>query len=567
MGGGFVEETTWNEKNKVSFSMEKKFNLDRSPHEAGHENPFLSSQASINLLGQPSRNSEFAYPLNERFSEIEQLDPRLLESLGKMGLDRMSHIQKHATGILMQDETNDQLEVTGKYDMMAAAQTGSGKTLAFLLPIANRLLNNYPASSMQALVSYIRRSVKAFESLESIAGAKEKGPKKQYPLALVLAPTRELVQQINNELMRLTVYSMLRSVAVFGGEKPSWQMQQLSRGAHMLVATPGRLLDFLEQDLISLRFCRNLVLDEADQMLEFGFEPQLKKIFEPRLYHLPSSEDGRQTSLFSATFPTKVALLARHLLRGDRCVSLSIAYHNPDGSKPNSMVLVPEWGANPNRNQDESETLLARIPAEIQQHIKLLPQEARNQYKISAKWLDILCETISEVKETATEEPCRILVFCNRKKEADIIDTQLYQRRYSSRSIHGDRSQQQRDQALREFKNGHVEVLVATSVAARGLDIPNVTAVINIGCPNNLDDYVHRIGRTGRLGKKGQAVTILDLTNDIPASVKGVCDFVKAKNPDAEIDREIIDFARSRSSSANEYGRNWRNQKERFSRD
>ena len=199
--------------------------------------------------------------------------------------DRPTPVQKNSIPV-----------ITARRDLMSCAQTGSGKTAAFLIPILNRIYEDGPSQAQPGNF-----------------GGGYGGRRKQYPLALVLAPTRELATQIFEEARKFSYRSKVRPAVVYGGANVGDQMRELDRGCHLLVATPGRLVDFLERGKISLECCKYLCLDEADRMLDMGFEPQIRRIVEQD--NMPRSEDGRQTMMFSATFPKEIQMLARDFLR------------------------------------------------------------------------------------------------------------------------------------------------------------------------------------------------------------------------------------------------------------
>merc|ERR1719178_173270 len=298
------------------------------------------------------------------------------------------------------------------------------------------------------------------------------GRRKQTPLALILAPTRELATQIFDEARKFSYRSKVRPCVVYGGAHVSDQMRELDRGCHLLVATPGRLVDFLERGKISLECCKYLCLDEADRMLDMGFEPQIRRIVEQD--NMPRSEDGRQTMMFSATFPKEIQMLARDFLRD--YVFLAVGRV---GSTTENITQKIVWV----EEHDKRSFLLDLMDAS----------------GLGAKDLD--------------GEASRTLVFVETKKGADSLDEFLYREGFPVTSIHGDRTQREREEALRRFKCGQTPIIVATAVAARGLDIPNVKHVINFDMPSDIEEYVHRIGRTGRMGNLGLATSFFNDKN------------------------------------------------------
>merc|ERR1719316_1690954 len=317
----------------------------------------------------------------------------------------------------------------GGVDCVGIAKTGSGKTLGFLIP--------------------------AFILMET---GKLSGNKQQGASVLVMAPTRELATQIQVEAEKFGNPLGIHSVCMYGGAPKGEQMGIYRRGVQVIVATPGRLNDFLEAGQVHLRNCGYLVMDEADRMLDMGFEPQIRKV-------LAQVPPGRITQLFSATWPKEVRRLADEFQR------------NPIRIE---MGNVNELTA----NKDITQTI----------EIVSNPRDKTNTMMRA-------CQQLPQ------GELC--IVFTNTKKMADRIQMDLQRSRIPAVAIHGDKDQRTRDMALADFKEKKVQVMVATDVAARGLDIKNVKMVINYDPPNNAEDYVHRIGRTGRAGMKGTALTIL----------------------------------------------------------
>uniref|UniRef100_UPI00358DEC3F putative ATP-dependent RNA helicase an3 isoform X2 n=1 Tax=Myxine glutinosa TaxID=7769 RepID=UPI00358DEC3F len=348
---------------------------------------------------------------------------------------RPTPVQKHAIPI-----------ITGKRDLMACAQTGSGKTAAFLVPILSQLYIEGPGDA-----SYASKDMSRF------------GRRKQFPLALILAPTRELASQIYDEARKFSYRSCVRPCVVYGGADIGQQIRELERGCHLLVATPGRLVDMMERSKIGLEYCKYLVLDEADRMLDMGFEPQIRKIVEQDV--MPT-RGVRQTLMFSATFPKEIQLLARDFL--DDYIFLAVGRV---GSTSENITQKVVW----------------------------VEEEDKRSFL-----LDLL---------NATGMESRTLVFVETKRGADALEGFLYNEGYPSTSIHGDRSQRDREDALQQFRSGRCPILVATAVAARGLDISNVKHVINFDLPSDIEEYVHRIGRTGRVGNLGLATSFFNMKN------------------------------------------------------
>ncbi|XP_065069309.1 probable ATP-dependent RNA helicase DDX4 [Rhopilema esculentum] len=322
-------------------------------------------------------------------------------------------------------------------DVMACAQTGSGKTAAYLLPVISNLMKN---------------GVQEADTCESAC-----------PNVLIITPTRELAIQIFLEARKFAYGSRLRTVVIYGGVSVSHQLGTLSDGCNILVATPGRLNDFIERRRVSLSNIQFFILDEADRMLDMGFESTIRNIAGNS--NLPGKE-ARQTLMLSATFPESIQLLAANYL--------------------NDYIFITVGR-------------VGSASSDIAQSVVEIPGSEKR-----TKLEEILLESAGE----------RILVFVETKRSADFLASFLSQRNFPATSISSDRSQEERECALRDFRTGKAPVLIATAVAARGLDIPNVKHVINFDLPSEIDEYIHRIGRTGRIGNQGRATAFFDRTKD-----------------------------------------------------
>ncbi|XP_039251758.2 ATP-dependent RNA helicase DDX4-like [Styela clava] len=346
-------------------------------------------------------------------------------------------------------------------DLMACAQTGSGKTAAFLLPV---------------LAGMFRNGLNTVDSFSD----------KQLPQAIVVGPTRELVVQIFLEARKFARSSIIKPVVAYGGTSVGSQLRDLSRGCNILIATPGRLLDFINRGKVGCSGLQYLILDEADRMLDMGFEPEIR-----RLAAAPGMPDknNRHTLMFSATFPDEIQKLAHDFLRDD--------------------FLFLTVGRVGGACSDVTQTIL---------------QVDGNDKR------DTLVEKISDVAETRA----RTLVFVDTKRNADFLASYLSQEGFPTTSIHGDRLQREREMALRDFKSGQCPIMIATSVAARGLDIPKVEHVINYDLPSEIDEYVHRIGRTGRCGNLGMATSFYchDKDNTLARSMVKVLADAQQEVPD-----------------------------------
>ncbi|XP_047412069.1 probable ATP-dependent RNA helicase DDX4 isoform X3 [Sciurus carolinensis] len=359
--------------------------------------------------------------------EEANLCQTLNNNIAKAGYTKLTPVQKYSIPIIL----------AGR-DLMACAQTGSGKTAAFLLPIlAHMMRDGITASRFKEL---------------------------QEPECIIVAPTRELINQIYLEARKFSFGTCVRAVVIYGGTQLGHSIRQIVQGCNILCATPGRLMDIIGKEKIGLKQVKYLVLDEADRMLDMGFGPEMKKLIS--CPGMPSKEQ-RQTLLFSATFPEEIQRLAGEFLKSNYL-----------------FVAVGQVGG---ACRDVQQTILQV-----------------GQYSKREKLVEILRNIGDE----------RTMVFVETKKKADFIATFLCQEKISTTSIHGDREQREREQALGDFRCGKCPVLVATSVAARGLDIENVQHVINFDLPSAIDEYVHRIGRTGRCGNTGRAISFFDPESD-----------------------------------------------------
>ncbi|KAA8518318.1 hypothetical protein F0562_015799 [Nyssa sinensis] len=399
-------------------------------------------------------------PVNT-FVEID-LGDALNQNIQRCKYVKPTPVQRHAIPISL-----------GGRDLMACAQTGSGKTAAFCFPIISGIMRGQ--------------------------FARPRGVRTVYPIALILSPTRELScqaglwvksmhfgacnfliyailissvhfdMQIHDEARKFSYQTGVKVVVAYGGAPINQQLRELERGVDILVATPGRLVDLLERARVSLQMVRYLALDEADRMLDMGFEPQIRKIVEQMDMPPPGL---RQTMLFSATFPKEIQRLASDFL--SNYIFLAVGRV---GSSTDLIVQRVEFVLETDKRSHLMDLLHAQRANGI------------------------------NAKQALT------LVFVETKKGADSLEHWLCVNGFPATTIHGDRTQQEREQALRSFKTGKTPILVATDVAARGLDIPHVAHVVNFDLPNDIDDYVHRIGRTGRAGKTGLATAFFNENN------------------------------------------------------
>ncbi|ERF69514.1 ATP-dependent RNA helicase DBP2 [Endocarpon pusillum Z07020] len=344
-------------------------------------------------------------------------------------------------------------------DVVGIAETGSGKTLTYCLP---------------AIVH-----INAQPLLAPGDG----------PIVLVLAPTRELAVQIQQEITKFGKSSRIRNTCVYGGVPKGQQIRDLSRGVEVCIATPGRLIDMLESGKTNLRRVTYLVLDEADRMLDMGFEPQIRKI-------IGQIRPDRQTCMWSATWPKEVRQLASDYLNDYIQVNIG----SMDLSANHRIVQKVE------------------IVSEFEKRDRMT----------------------KHLEEIMNDRSNKVLIFTGTKRVADEITRFLRQDGWPALSIHGDKQQNERDWVLNEFKTGKSPIMVATDVASRGIDVRDITHVFNYDYPNNSEDYVHRIGRTGRAGKSGTAITLF--TTDNAKQARDLVNVLtESKQP---IDPRLMEMAR-----------------------
>ncbi|KMY86113.1 ATP-dependent RNA helicase [Candidatus Paraburkholderia calva] len=402
-------------------------------------------------------NTSTATPAAPTFDQFG-LAADILTAVSESGYTTPTPIQAQAIPVLL----------AGR-DVMGAAQTGTGKTASFSLPIIQRLL---PSANTSA------------------------SPARHPVRALMLTPTRELADQVAANVQTYSKHTPLRSTVVFGGVDMNLQSDALRRGVEILIATPGRLLDHVQQKTVNLGQVQMLVLDEADRMLDMGFLPDLQRI----LNLLPKE---RQTLLFSATFSAEIKKLASTYLRNPQTIEVA----RSNSTNANVRQIVYEV------HESDKSGAVAQLIRE------------------------------RELKQ--------VIVFCNSKIGASRLARVLEKDGIVATAIHGDRSQSERMQALDAFKRGEIEALVATDVAARGLDIAELPAVINFDLPFNAEDYVHRIGRTGRAGASGDALSLCSANER-----KQLADIEKLiKRPLDVQPLEVTTPARREGSSSRRYER------------
>ena len=402
-----------------------------------------------------------------KFNELG-LMPSLLKAVNEKGYTEPSPIQEKAIPLILK-----------RKDVLASAQTGTGKTAGFTLPLL-QILSKQTNSN--------HRKIKA----------------------LILTPTRELAAQIYDNVVEYSKYLEIRSTVIFGGVNQKPQVSKIRNGIDILIATPGRLLDLENQRLLSLRNVEILVLDEADRMLDMGFQRDINKI----MNLLPSK---RQNLLFSATFSKEIKRLAKGILNDPALVETS-----PQNTTVEAIV----------------------------QYV----------YKVDKnKKSNLIIQLIKEGNWR------QVLVFTRTKHGANNLCKKMIKADISAAAIHGNKSQSARTKALAGFKDGTIEILVATDIAARGLDIPLLPHVVNFELPNIPEDYVHRIGRTGRAGAKGEAISLV--CNDEKEYLINIEKLIKLKipskikagfEPDTHANPEPLkqknrNFGRNRQSKKNKF--------------
>ncbi|OQY02658.1 MAG: RNA helicase [Desulfobacteraceae bacterium 4572_130] len=342
------------------------------------------------------------------FNELG-LSPKILTAINKKGFEEPTAIQVMTIPLMLQDNTN----------IIAQAQTGTGKTAAFGLP----------------LIEMIKASIKTVQ-------------------ALILVPTRELAIQVAEEINSLKGSKNLKIIPIYGGQSIVQQLSRLRKGVHIVVGTPGRIIDHLKRKTLKLKKIEHLIIDEADELLNMGFIEDMEKIME-------HTNPDKRTLLFSATIPAKIKSLARKYMDGYELLTV------------------------------KKKELVTNLTEQIYFEVK-----ASDKFEALSRIIDI-------------KDNFYGLVFCRTKNDADSVVTQLTDRGYDAEAIHGDFSQLQRERTLNKFKKQKINILVATDVAARGIDVNNLTHVINYSIPHDPESYVHRIGRTGRAGNQGTAITFI----------------------------------------------------------
>ncbi|XP_070136930.1 ATP-dependent RNA helicase p62 isoform X2 [Drosophila bipectinata] len=424
---------------KKDFYQEHPSVAARSPYEVQR----YRDEHEITVRGQAQN------PIQD-FSEV-YLPDYVMKEIRRQGYKAPTPIQAQGWPIAMSGS-----------NFVGIAKTGSGKTLGYILPAIVHINNQQPLQRGDG------------------------------PIALVLAPTRELAQQIQQVATEFGSSSYVRNTCVFGGAPKGSQMRDLQRGCEIVIATPGRLIDFLSAGSTNLKRCTYLVLDEADRMLDMGFEPQIRKI-------VSQIRPDRQTLMWSATWPKEVKQLAEDFL----------------GNYIQINIGSLELSANHN----------------IRQVVEVCDEFSKEEK---------LKSLLSDIYDTS-ENPGKIIIFVETKRRVDNLVRFIRSFGVRCGAIHGDKSQSERDFVLREFRSGKSNILVATDVAARGLDVDGIKYVINFDYPQNSEDYIHRIGRTGRSNTKGTSFAFFTKNNAKQA--KALVDVLREANQ--EINPALENLARN----------------------
>lgn len=475
----FIPQTPWANRDNRRYFFENEEEIFPPTKDREEGNFDIYNAVPVEISGYGTEDIKAI----ENFDDPElKLHNQLLLNISKVKYTQTTPIQRYSLSAVM-----------NKNDLIAVAQTGSGKTAGYLIPIINHMLASGPPQHT------------FYESAATAEGAAAHTnyyiKKIGLPVCLILAPTRELAIQIYSDARKFAYRTGIKSVVLYGGSSIKNQMYSLEKGVDIVVATPGRLNDILEKQRLKLFLTSFLVLDEADRMLDMGFSAQIRSILND--YDMPGNDNDlrnlqhggprknfngpgqmnggngnkleyqkycsheikRQTIMFSATFKKEIQVLAKEYL---------CKY---------TYLLVGKVGS---------------THEYIKQNLVYVSEEEKGDY---------LVNLLNEQSSGLT------LVFVETKRKANIIERFLNNKRLNAIGIHGDKSQDERERALKLFRRGDKPILVATDVAARGLDVSNIKHVVNFDIPSNIDDYVHRIGRTGRAGNIGIATTFVNDDN------------------------------------------------------
>ena len=379
------------------------------------------------------------------FASIPNTSPTLLNNCKQLRFTHLTSIQQTIIPLILSN-----------IDVIATAPTGTGKTIAYLFPTISSMLNKgYPLQHSNYSIS------------------------KVYPITLILVPTRELADQVEKEAKKLSNATGITVVKIYGGIPYETQLLQMSYGCDIIISTPGRLIDYLQTETISLEYISTIILDEADKMLEMGFKEQLKQIF---LHNNLPHKTKRLNILLSATFNNETNVISRTFVNHNKYLYIKPSDQNDFPNIKQQFVFV---------------------------------KDGNSKMDMLVKQLHLVCNERNE----------NVIVFVMKKKTAESVYEWLVKKDIQCCVIHGNLKQNERMKAIDDFQKGKEKILVATDIAGRGIDFINVSYVVNYDIPKCLEDFVHRIGRTGRMGREGNAITIV--VNDDIENNKNVLKQIK----------------------------------------
>ena len=461
------------DKDKLS---EKKINEDKKRNLVKDLSSLNNQNKKLSLFIKQKKLSEQETNFPEKFQNYGKIPNIIQNNLKDLNLETLTPIQKLFFGYLF-NYGNKFYSYIKNHNLVGCAQTGSGKTLAYLIPSVSSLFNDT-------------------EGITQITKKEFNYGFISYPLILIILPTRELALQTYDESLKLLYKTYINTVVVYGGEKSHNQMHELNNGCDILIGTPGRLIDFLEKGFIDLSDIKYLVIDEADKLLDMGFEEDINHI----IYDFQLKGDYN-IFLMSATFPKKVLNMVDRIMNKDYCY---ITHGNFLGEKEE---------ANENVKQ------------------RFYFVETKFGQNIFYKKLEALFRLLNVLDG-------KTLIFVNKKVDIKEIARRVDEYGYGIVCLNGDMEQESRKYSLEQFKSGNINLMVASDVASRGLDIPEVSYVVNFDMPNNIDIYIHRIGRTGRVGNKGSSLTLL--TEEDRPLFRNIFEFLSKSK------QKIPDFLNSR---------------------
>lgn len=451
------DDVHWSKK-PIEKMKERDWRIFREDFSIAIKGAVISSKSD-----EDNKNAKKTAPKPIRYWKESSIPSQILDIVHELRYSQPTPIQRAAIPFAL----------AGR-DVIGVAETGSGKTASFVIPLLATILD-----IQQSNYEY---------------NAKNDGP-----LAVILAPTRELAQQIEGETMKFCTPLGLRCSSIVGGHALEEQVHYLQHGVEIIIATPGRLVDLIERKAIALGECRYVVLDEADRMIDLGFEDQVNAILSALPKTTMASGSTRQTMMYTATWPRAIERLAENYLRHPAIVTIGTAGQATDRVEQRVMFIQSE--------ERRAETLCTILRNGLPSNSNSLPDSEKSGRSDSHRR--------NRSNQNDLPFPPPIIVFVNYKRTCDFVVKKLNSEGWRTAVMHGSRSQEQREAALASLRDGHSSILVATDVAGRGIDVPNVSLVVNFQMAKNIEDYTHRIGRTGRAGKYGVAVTFLGRDEDV----------------------------------------------------